>query len=66
MSTTPSSPQLVQWLTVNDVCEHLGITDKTLRRYIAAGKVPAYRMGGRLLRFNASDINALMEPVPFD
>lgn len=55
---------MTQWLTATTVCEHLDITDKTLRRYVAEGKIPAYRMGGRLLRFKAEDVDALMTRVP--
>lgn len=52
------------WITAADARDRLNITDKTLRRYVATGKIPAYRMGGRLLRFKPEDIDALMEPVP--
>lgn len=55
---------MTTWISGTEAQDRLGITDKTLRRYVAAGKLPAYRMGGRLLRFKAEDLDALMEPVP--
>lgn len=55
---------MTQLLTPKTVCDNLGITDKTLRRYVAEGRLPAYRMGGRLLRFKAEDVDALLTRVP--
>lgn len=52
------------WLDQTTASEHLGISEKTLRRYVAEGRIPAYRMGARLLRFRSDDLDALMEPVP--
>ena len=52
------------WLTGPEAQDYLNVTEKTLRRYVASGKLPAYRMGGRLLRFKVEDLDALMTPVP--
>jgi excisionase family DNA binding protein len=43
--------------------EMLGVTTKTIRRYIASGALPAYRVGPRLIRIDVADIQALMRPV---
>ena len=39
----------------HDVCEQLGISDRTLRRWRTAGILPAIRLG-RTVRFRPSDI----------
>lgn len=53
-----------RWVSQTEAAEYLGITDRTLRRMIAAGRLPAYRLGPRLLRIDVADLDALMRPVP--
>lgn len=53
-----------RWIDQRQAAEYLGITDRTLRRMIAAGDLPAYRLGPRLLRIDVGDLDALMRPVP--
>lgn len=53
-----------QWLTLAEAAEYLGVTDRTLRRKIASGDLPASRLGARLLRINQADLDALLRPVP--
>lgn len=53
-----------RWIDQRQAAEYLGITDRTLRRMIAAGDLPAYRLGPRLLRIDVADLDALMRPVP--
>lgn len=52
------------WLPQAEAADYLGVTDRTLRRYVASGQLPAYRLGSRLLRFRQSDLDALLRPVP--
>lgn len=42
-------------LSVRAVAEQLGISDKTVRRTIATGALPAHRVG-RLVRVSADDL----------
>lgn len=48
-----------------EVCaEHFDINARTLRRHIAAGKVPAYRIG-RLLKIDLAEAEAaLLRRIP--
>ena len=43
--------------------EQYGISDKTLRRYIAAGRVNGYRLGPRLLRVDLDELESLLRPL---
>lgn len=61
MSKNETAPR---WLSKREACEHLGVTDRTLRTYIAEGRLPAYRLGPRLVRIDAADLDALLRPVP--
>jgi len=50
-----------EWLDIREAAELLGIGTSTLRRYVADGKVQAYRLPGRQLRFKREDLEALLE-----
>ncbi len=49
---------------ISNAAAYLGVSHKTIRRLIAAGKLPAYRVGGggpiRVLIF---DVESLKEPI---
>ena len=57
-------PKKRRWLSQAEAADYLGITDRTLRRMIARSELPAYRLGPRLLRIDAADLDALLRPVP--
>jgi excisionase family DNA binding protein len=40
------------------------VTPKTVRRWIAAGRLTAYRFGPRLLRIDPDELDALLQPIP--
>jgi excisionase family DNA binding protein len=42
----------------------LGCSIKTVRRYIADGRLTGYRMGPRLLRVDMNEVEALLSPIP--
>lgn len=44
--------------------ERTDVSIKTLRRMISAGKLPAYRMGTRILRVDPEDVDRLLVKVP--
>lgn len=58
--TTTSDAQL---LSIAQAAEILGLSTKTIRRRIAAGDLPAYRNGCRLIRVKASDLNRLFRRI---
>jgi len=43
--------------------ERLDIDVRTVRRFIAGGQLPAFRVG-RLLKVDVADVDALARPVP--
>jgi excisionase family DNA binding protein len=53
-----SSPE---WVSLDKAAQRLDCSRQTLRRMIAAGEIPAYRVGKRLLRV---DMNDLLRRVP--
>lgn len=53
-------PAPVEWLSTADAAKALGITPRTLYRFIDAGDLPAYRFG-RVIRVKQSDVDAFIE-----
>ena len=51
------------WLPTGAAAAYLGGQEKTLRRFVAAGQLQAYRLGGRNWRFKTTDLDALLVPV---
>lgn len=52
-------------LSLNGASAYIGVSPKTLRRRIAEGAIPAYRLeGSRGLRIKRSDLDAAMRPIP--
>lgn len=43
--------------------ERTEVSVKTLRRRIAAGDLPAYRYGPKILRVDPNDVDQLMRPL---
>ncbi len=53
-----------RYFTLKDAGEWYGVSERTLRRRIADGTLPAYRIGPRAIRVKAVDVEALAEPIP--
>ncbi|MDE0579929.1 MAG: helix-turn-helix domain-containing protein [Acidimicrobiia bacterium] len=54
-----SDTQIV-WLNTETAAKRLGITTRTLYRFINEGGLPAYRMG-RVIRVKQADVDAFIE-----
>jgi excisionase family DNA binding protein len=50
----------IEWLSTQEASRRLGITTRTLYRFVDQGDLPAYRMG-RVIRLKASDIDTFIE-----
>jgi excisionase family DNA binding protein len=51
-------------ISVNEAAESLDCSPRTIRRYIASGLLPAYRMGPRLIRIDPAELDAMLHKVP--
>ena len=60
-SATPEGfpPQAV-WLSTQDAAKRLGVTSRTLYRFIDQGELPAYRLG-RVIRLKLDEVDAFIE-----
>ena len=50
----------IHWLSTGEAAERLGITPRTLYRFIDEGQVAAYRFG-RVIRLKASDVDVFID-----
>jgi len=49
-------------MTQASAAQELGCSVRSIRRYIAAGKIPAVRLG-REIRIDPADLDAFLRPV---
>ncbi len=50
----------VQWMSTADAAKRLGITPRTLYRFIDEGQLPAYRFG-RVIRLKQTEVDSFIE-----
>ena len=53
-----------QKITVRDVCQTYGLRERTVRRYLAEGRLTATRIGPRLIRLDAEQVERALTGVP--
>lgn len=51
-------------ITQAQAAEFLGVTDRTIRNYVSRGILPAYRVGGRVVRIDQADVDRLLRRIP--
>lgn len=56
----------MRYESIQSAAERLSVCERTIRRAIARGDLPAYRMGksSRLIRLRTDDVERLMRPIP--
>lgn len=52
------------FISLTKAADMLSISVPTLRRRIAAGELPAFRSGRRIIRIKVSDLEKLLRRVP--
>lgn len=59
-----------RYVSLKEAAEMLGVSAKTIRRYLASGELPAYTLGkrragsGRPMRIRVDDLAALLHRIP--
>lgn len=59
-SALPESRRLVG---ITQASEYADVHPITIRRWIAAGRLPAYRVGPRLLKVDLNELEATLRPI---
>lgn len=52
------------WMTVAEVAHELAVTDRGVRKWIARGVLPAYKVGERAIRIRRTDVEGLITRIP--
>ena len=50
----------IRWMSTKEAAEHLGVTLRSLYRFIDEGSLPAFKFG-RVIRLKADDVDAFIE-----
>jgi excisionase family DNA binding protein len=50
-------------MTMKDVAQYLGVTVRTVRTMVIDGRLRAYQLGPRVIRFRRSEIDAALKPM---
>ena len=58
-----TTQQRRQFETLSQAATRSGLSPRTLRRRIAAGQLPAYRNGPRVIRLDPQDVDKLMVQI---
>jgi excisionase family DNA binding protein len=61
---TKVSEPPVQRASLTYAANTVGCSTRTMRRYIAEGRLTGYRMGPRLIRVDMAEVEALFRPIP--
>ncbi|MFY2790522.1 excisionase family DNA-binding protein [Rhodococcus sp. MALMAid1271] len=48
---------------ISAAAEQLDVSERTIQRWIAEGRITGYRVGGKLLRVDLEQIDALARPI---
>lgn len=62
MADDPGSPvnEQIRWMSTKEAAEHLGVTLRSLYRFIDEGMVTAYKFG-RVIRLQQGDVERFIE-----
>jgi excisionase family DNA binding protein len=59
-ATAATTADPIRWLSTAESARRLGITPRTLYRFIDEGQLPAYRFG-RVIRLKAHEVDVFIE-----
>ncbi|OIQ89617.1 helix-turn-helix domain protein [mine drainage metagenome] len=63
MSSTVTGPSRLEFLTVAQAAEELHVTERFIRKLIAAGDLRAVKVGARVVRIRRTDLDDLLRPA---
>lgn len=61
METTEQAPASERTLTIKQACDHVGVSRPTIRGWINSGRLPATKIGTRIWRVAAADLDKLVQ-----
>ena len=61
---SPAAPQSRNLIELSEAGDRLAVCSRTMRRYVARGLLTGYRVGPRLIRVDAAEVDAFAQCVP--
>lgn len=61
MSRTTSAPR---WADLAKAAAYVDVAPRTIRYWTAQGRIPAYRVGPKLVRYDLNDLDNLIQRIP--
>jgi excisionase family DNA binding protein len=61
---TPPRDSRRHYESVANAAARVGVSTKTVRRWIASGQLAGYRVEARLLRVDPDDVDRILTPIP--
>jgi excisionase family DNA binding protein len=52
-----------QKISMDTAADNLGVGKRTIQRLITSGDLPAYRIGTKIVRVDADDVDKLLKPI---
>ena len=62
--SSETTPNAARYVSLDVAAGRLGCSERTLRRMVSAGEIPAYRLSKRLLRVDWNDIERMLRRIP--
>lgn len=53
-----------KYSSIADAAGYAAVSEKTIRRWIASGRINGYRAGSRIIRVDLNEIDAALRPIP--
>lgn len=50
--------------SIQEAAARNGVTARTVRRWIADGRLTAFRAGPKLIRLDVAEVDAMLSPIP--
>lgn len=58
----PDRSQGRRYASLQEAAVYMGVTDRTIRQWIAEGRITGYRINARLIRVDLNEVDSAMEP----
>lgn len=62
--TPKPQPPHRRYESIPHAADRVGVSTRTIRRWISQGQLTAYRMGSRMIRLDAGEVDLRMQPIP--
>lgn len=56
-------PRPAKLVSIAEAAEYLGVTTRSIREWITEGRLPAYRVGPKVIRIKMADLEKQLRPI---